>query len=382
MIRKDDLIESVNRWVDKHSPRPECFNEDMYFPKSYRLSRQEECDTFFNILKSKRHQRSLRTDPIQYIVKVGHGSHSAEGVYLLDKDVTSWLMSEFKSGTKCGKIDTTLIAQAYVSNPLLLDMNNKFDFRVYMLIASTNPLIVYYHDGFLRASLSPYDKFSFEREKHLTNTHLAYDAFVKARQEGTFNGKTEKELRESHIWKFEDLEKYLLESGKITDENWLENYLRPQFKKVMIHLVKMTSPFYLKQSNVYGLFGLDFMLDDEFRLWFIEANPNPQMLATSPFLGQLLTQMVQSVFEIEYGLYRSRMKRALELIKNMMDEKEAGFTVNYSHWKLQYQAAIKNKFEPGFYMSEYNTFSLVMDESLPGSDAYRGYLDDRCVFAH
>ena len=54
------------------------------------------------------------------------------------------------------------VAQKYVANPLLLDKQNKFDFRIYMLVASVNPLIVYYHDGFLRVSLSKYDKDSKE----------------------------------------------------------------------------------------------------------------------------------------------------------------------------------------------------------------------------
>ena len=47
--------------------------------------------------------------------------------------------------------------QRYISKPLLLD-GHKFDFRIYMLIASTNPLQLFYHDGFLRVSLLQYDE--------------------------------------------------------------------------------------------------------------------------------------------------------------------------------------------------------------------------------
>ncbi len=52
-------------------------------------------------------------------------------------------------------------------------MGHKFDFRIYFLIASTDPLIVYYHDGFLRISLSKYNKHSNEKSTHLTNTALS-----------------------------------------------------------------------------------------------------------------------------------------------------------------------------------------------------------------
>lgn len=51
--------------------------------------------------------------------------------------------------------------QKYIADPDLND-GRKYDFRVYMLIASTNPLIVYYHDGFLRNTFLQYDKFSKE----------------------------------------------------------------------------------------------------------------------------------------------------------------------------------------------------------------------------
>jgi len=382
MIRKDELLESLDRWDYSHQTRPYCFKKDEFAPKAYRLFIQEECDTFFNIIKSKRYQRSLATEPIQYIIKEGHGSHSAEGVYLLDNETTIWLKTEFNNGASCGRVENSLIAQVYITNPLLLDMNNKFDFRVYMLVASVDPLIVYYHDGFLRATLAPYDKFSSDRERHLTNTHIAFDAIKIAHFNKTYNGKTETELRDSHIWSFEDLQNYLLRTSKITNENWLEDYLRPQLKKAMIHLVKMNSQFFLKQSNVYGLFGLDFVIDDKFHLWFIEANPNPQLIATSKSLGTLMEQMIRSLFEIEYALYRSRMKRAIEVIKEFMERRTIYETMNYVKWQGKYKEAIKNRFEPEFLMSSSNTFSLVMDESIPGPEAYQDNIDLHCMFSH
>jgi len=247
-----------------------------------------------------------------------------------------------------------------------------------MLIASTNPLMVFYHDGFLRASLSTYDKHSNERGKHLTNTHLAENVFKKARSTKV-NNMTEEELREYHIWSFEELGEYLYESGKVSDPNWLDNYLRPQFRKAMIHLVKMSSETFWKQSNVYGLFGLDFMLDKDFNLWFIEGNPNPQMLATSNFLGSLLTNMLKDLFEIEFGLYRSRMARAFDVIHRMRLENRSEGQVNLHLWKKEYKEASKNRFEPKFQIKKTNSFTLVMDEGLKGADAYFGNIETECV---
>lgn len=77
------------------------------------------------------------------------------------------------------------------------------------------------------------------------------------------------------MWSMTKLQQYLLEEGKITDPNWLDNYLRPAFKKAFTHLVMMTQHSYLRSSNVFELFGLDFMLDEHLNLWFIECNASP-----------------------------------------------------------------------------------------------------------
>jgi len=78
----------------------------------------------------------------------------------MEQRLTKALNSHYENGSQCGTENRPLIAQAYINNPLLLDRNNKFDFRVYMLIASTNPFIVYYHDGFIKLSVNPYEKTS------------------------------------------------------------------------------------------------------------------------------------------------------------------------------------------------------------------------------
>jgi len=378
LIRKDDLVESVDKYAAKFEDKPQCFNKQMFFPFSYRLYREDECKQFLSLINSQKYIKSLKTEPIQYLIKVGHGSHSANGVFILDKAKTKEINQQYNFGKKCGKVTEPLLAQTYVTNPLLLDLNNKFDFRIYMLVASVNPLIIYYHDGFLRASLSEYDKFSHERGKHLTNTHLAENIFKKARDEKV-NGMTEKQLRDYHIWNFQELEDYLVESGKTNDPNWLDNTLRPQFRKAMIHAVKMASEFFWKQSNVYGLFGLDFMLDDNFNLWFIEGNPNPQLAATNNDLGNLLRKMLRSLHEIEYGLYKSRMTRVLKVIQRFQKVQEKDGKLDLAYWQKEYKNANSNKFEAKYRPSKDNSFVLVMDESLKGAKAYQGNLAKECV---
>ena len=51
---------------------------------------------------------------------------------------------------------------------MLLD-NRKFDMRVFVLVLSVKPLIVYYYDGYVRRSLSEYNPLSNDTKAHVTN---------------------------------------------------------------------------------------------------------------------------------------------------------------------------------------------------------------------
>lgn len=64
-----------------------------------------------------------------------------------------------------------------------------------MLIASSNPLIAYYHDGFLRVSLPKYDLHSDDKASTLTNTELSKELFAKAKKGEKVYGMNETELR-------------------------------------------------------------------------------------------------------------------------------------------------------------------------------------------
>lgn len=44
------------------------------------------------------------------------------------------------------------------------------------------------------------------------------------------------------------------------------------------------------------LFGLDFMIDDNFKLWLIEANTNPCLELSCPLLSRIIPTMVENLF--------------------------------------------------------------------------------------
>jgi len=153
--------------------------------------------------------------------------------------------------------------------------------------------------------------------------------------------------------------------------------LKPAFQKAFVHVARMAEKSLWKQSNVYEMFGLDFMLDNRLNLWLLECNSSPQLLEDNG--KEFMTKMLEDLFQIQYGYYRSRMSRTLELVRKMKEEEKSKGSIDLNQWQEKYQEAIKNRFEPEFKPQESNSWTLVVDKNLPGAAAYFGHVANECV---
>jgi len=57
----------------------------------------------------------------------------------------------------------------------------------------------------------------------------------------------------------------------------------------------MSKDYLWKASNVFELFGLDFMLDDDLKVWFLECNSSPRLYFDTP---DFVTRMITDLMEI------------------------------------------------------------------------------------
>ena len=384
--RKDMVAESIVKYGETYADRPQCFSYNKFFPKTWSLRVKEQCRDFFdNYFNTAEYQRLKQEQVIVYIRKIGFGAHKAEGVEPVHEKEEREIRRFWGDGKLCGAVDRNYLIQKYIHNPLLL-MKHKFDFRMYMLVASTNPLMVYYHDGFLRVSLHEYDVHSTDKGVLLTNTELSHHIFNQAAQGKQFNGMNETELRNFQMWNLTRLQNYLLENGIIHDPHWLDNYFRPEFKKAMIHLIRATSKYFLKRSSIYELFGVDFMLDENLNLWFLECNSSPVFKGTSDEKEVFLLKMLADHFEIVHGLLKSRLKRIIKFINKIIredliinpDSIEAQI-MDFDGKQKEFKEISKNYFEPEFEPSPDNGFSLIIDENRDGVERYARLLPEECL---
>ena len=280
------------------------------------------------------------------------------------------LRKSFGNGSKCGELNKAYQIYKDIPNLLLLNQN-RFELKVYMLVASTSPLIAYYHDGFLKLSADDLEKSPITS---LLQEMLAADM-------------NEAELRESQTWSFLQLQNHLLENDYTTDVNWIENNLRKQLKEIMVHSLRMSQHLFENKSQLFEIFECKFVLDNDLKVWLIEINTNPTFYETSSARKKFLAKMLVDMFDLMYSYLRSRIKRVILFINKI--SKYVPTYMDYMNFeigpnefeiiKTNFGLTNINYLEKEFMPSSDNEFQKIIDENLKGSAIYSGIIPKECL---
>ncbi len=345
-------------------------NFNKYFPKTWVLTEKEQCQEFFDEFLSQRYQELKQERNIVYFRKIGANVHEGKGVFPVNDLEGEYIKNLYRNGELCGKIKDNNLIQYNVHN-LLLVQNRKFGFRSFMLIASVNPLIAYYHDGYARLSLDAYDSMSNNTSTFVTNIGVNL-------KHTDFSNWTNQQIQDYTYWPLEKFAKHLYDEGVVSDPEWLDNHLRKEFMKVKIHILRMAQEGFVKKSSLFELFGLDYVMDENLNLWFIEANSMPLVQGFTRHATELINRMLMDQFEIIAGLLRSRMKRVV-LYVNKLTSEFGGEIPNLMERREEFRELIKNNFEPEFRPSANNTFYRIIDENYSGKERYSGLIEEECL---
>ncbi|CDW72755.1 tubulin-tyrosine ligase family protein [Stylonychia lemnae] len=206
-----------------------------------------------------------------WIMKPGENSNRGTGIFVCNtlKEIRTEITSSAKQ-------QHTHIIQKYIERPLLIN-NRKFDIRVYGMLTSVNGNMkgYFYEDGYIRTSCKEFNLDNLQnRFIHLTN-----DAVQKKSDD---YGKFENGNKVS----YQNFQKYL--DTNLSDKNIsFQAQLLPQIK---------IDPH--RRSHCFEIFGYDFMIDDEFRVYLIEANTNPCLELSCPLLARIIPAMLDSAFRL------------------------------------------------------------------------------------
>lgn len=158
------------------------------------------------------------------------------------------------------QMDNYIISR-YIDNPLLLG-GKKFDLRLYVLVRSYRPLVVYMSQlGFARFCNVKYTTEVAELDNmfvHLTN--------VAVQKHGN-------EYNSSHgnKWSLENLKLHL----EATRGHAATQQLFDDIKALVVHALKSVQQIMINDRQCFELYGFDVIIDNDLKPWLIEVSHTP-----------------------------------------------------------------------------------------------------------
>ncbi|CAK61223.1 unnamed protein product (macronuclear) [Paramecium tetraurelia] len=256
-----------------------------YSIRRYLNTYMQITDKFVQINKSKIPSTFLGNDylwilkPTQY--NCGRGIH-----VIKDLDQMAHLLNQYITGKqqkKDGKIirSKQIVIQKYLEKPLLIN-NRKFDIRVWGLLNSDLEFF-FFEQGYIRMASEEYTTKDVQNQYvHLTNNAI--------QKQSPNYGK----LEDGNQLSFDQAAAYFKSKGdfyKLIVEN---------IKQISLRAFQSTR----KKINFFGrrycfeIFGLDYMIDDDFKVWLIEINSNPCLEESSQLLQGLIPRMLDDAFSL------------------------------------------------------------------------------------
>ncbi|CAF0881042.1 unnamed protein product [Adineta steineri] len=247
-----------------------------FVPETYKLDEKNDRDAFFNIHK-----------PGDVWICKPSGLNQGKGIYLVrDIDNLKSKFAEIDAMDKKKQValkPMKRVIQRYIMNPLLVH-GKKFDIRCFMLISSVKPLIALYHKGYLRLSMFDFDANDGNLLTHLTNQYMQ-------KKDPKYY-----DLKEDTSWTMEQFNDYINEHilpNKNIEKDWVLNVLPKIIQRIMLNIIDSIRMRLKRRVGCFGLYGYDFMIDEEMKVWLIEVNVNPALATNTNTLLQAIPPVVQ-----------------------------------------------------------------------------------------
>eukprot|EP00727_Mastigamoeba_balamuthi_P000009 m51a1_g10004 putative tubulin tyrosine ligase (412) ;mRNA; f:85821-87412 len=271
ITRKDLLIKNLKRTrkqFERDGKHEEALKYD-FFPQSFYMP--SEYALFLD---------EFKRNPGQIWIMKPTNRSLGKGIFLINKlsQVTDWRTDVVRDAA--APHPKAYIVQRYIDNPLLIG-GKKFDCRVYVLVLSYVPLVVYlYRTGFARFT---HHRFSLSDIGN-TFVHLTNVAIQKNSDAYTGHAK----------WETTNLRKFVTASRGVAAAEKL--FL--DIQDVLLNALLAVQRVIIQDKHCYELYGYDILIDDNLKPWIIEVNACPSMTAENEDDYRIKTCLLQDTIEL------------------------------------------------------------------------------------
>ena len=194
-------------------------------------------------------------------------------------------------------LDEPLIVSKYVENPLLIN-GHKSDLRLYVLVTSYDPLVIYlYEEGLARFATVPYD----ESGSNLWNPcmHLCNSSINKYHSDYV-TGSSAKDDDQGHKWSLSAFLKHL-RANKINTTQLMasiEDVIIKSIISVEFSVNSACKMFVPHRNNCFELYGFDILVDSNLKPWLLEVNMSPSLNTDSPIDMKIKSNLLCDLFTL------------------------------------------------------------------------------------
>ncbi|EAR92967.2 tubulin-tyrosine ligase family protein (macronuclear) [Tetrahymena thermophila SB210] len=209
-------------------------------------------------------------------------ANQGRGIEILktQKDIISSLVQK--------QCNSYWVIQKYIEKPLLYH-GRKFDIRIWVLVTKSGEIFIY-KPGYIRTCCDEYNMQDIDVNLHLTNN------FVQKHHQNYGQHEPGNTLPLECLFEYID--------QKFANENTEQVNLRERIHQRMKDLIIDTilsvkkSMITIKRYNNFELFGYDFLIDEDLRVWLIEVNTNPYIGIPNDFIKELVPRMADDLVKI------------------------------------------------------------------------------------
>ncbi|XP_072193924.1 tubulin polyglutamylase TTLL5 isoform X2 [Excalfactoria chinensis] len=274
-----------------------------HFPRSYELTRKDRLYKNVSRMQLSHGFKTFHILPQTFILPAEY----QEFCSTYSKDRGPWIVKPVASSRGRGVylinnpnqivLEDNILVSRYISNPLLID-DFKFDVRLYVLVTSYDPLVIYlYEEGLARFATVRYDQAS----KNIKNQFMHLTNYSVNKKSGDYVSCDDPEVEDyGNKWSMSAMLRYLKQEGRDTAALMasVEDLIIKTVVSAELAIATACKTFLSHRGSCFELYGFDVLIDDTLKPWLLEVNLSPSLACDAPLDLKIKASMLSDMFTL------------------------------------------------------------------------------------
>ncbi|XP_014891827.1 tubulin polyglutamylase TTLL5 isoform X1 [Poecilia latipinna] len=279
------------------------FQKVNHFPRSYELTRKDHLYKNIQRMQQTYGFKNFHIIPQTFVLP----SESEEFRSCFAKDKGPWIIKPVASSRGRGiylvsnpnqiLMDENVLVSRYINNPLLID-EFKFDVRLYVVVTSFNPLLIYvYEEGLARFATVKYD----QTTTHIKNNFMHLTNYSLNKKSSDYVSCDDPEVEDyGNKWSMSAVLRYLKEEGKDTTllMRQVEDLIIKAVLSAELQIATACKMFVPHKANCFELYGFDVLIDSNLKPWLLEVNLSPSLSCDAPLDLKIKASMIADMLSL------------------------------------------------------------------------------------